>query len=151
MREIKRIVIHCSASDWGSMKVIDKWHKEKGWDGCGYHYTISNGHTQSCVKYDKKNDGIIEAGRPLEKPGAHVKGHNQDSIGICLIGNQHFTGKQLLHSLPQLVNQLLVAYRLTINDVYAHNQFDPGKTCPTFDIEWLRKTISGDYNYAPPS
>lgn len=151
MREINRIVIHCSDSDWGTEEEIDKWHKARGWDGNGYHYVITNGHVSSCVKYNKKFDGVIQAGRELRKIGAHVKGHNKDSIGICLIGKHHFTGKQMYEALPKLINMLLVSYSLTTDDVFAHNQFDPDKGCPNFNINWLRDTIKGNYNYVLPS
>ena len=76
MREINKIVIHCSATPpdmYVDKAMIDRWHKERGWSGCGYHYVI-------------KRDGQIELGRPIEKIGAHVKGHNKTSIGICYCG-----------------------------------------------------------------
>ena len=43
VREIKKVIIHCSDSDFGTASVIDGWHKERGWDGIGYHYVITNG------------------------------------------------------------------------------------------------------------
>ena len=141
MREIKKIVIHCSDSDWGTRNDIDAWHKERGWDGIGYHYVITNGVRQSCYKYIADDDGIIQNGRPIEKQGAHVKGHNKDSVGICLIGRHHFTGKQLYNALPTILNLLMVSYHLTPEDIYGHNQYDPDKTCPTFDVGWLRAML----------
>ena len=76
MREINKIVVHCSATQEGkniSAATIDKWHKKRGWRGIGYHYVIGL-------------DGLIELGRPVEQVGAHVKGHNKNSIGICYVG-----------------------------------------------------------------
>ena len=107
MREINKIIIHCSDSEFGSKKLIDKWHKERGWDGCGYHYVITNGIDDYMVKYNKNHDGLVQEGRPIEKMGAHVKGHNKDSIGICLIGKSNFTPAQLYVSLPQLLRDLM--------------------------------------------
>lgn len=76
MRIISIIVIHCSATK-ASQRVtvadIDRWHRARKWDGCGYHYVIYQ-------------DGSIHTGRPLDKKGAHVKDHNAHSIGICYIG-----------------------------------------------------------------
>jgi N-acetylmuramoyl-L-alanine amidase len=145
MREIKKVVIHCSASNWGTAKDIDKWHKERGWNGIGYHWVITNGRQWAGYKYATKDDGIIQAGRDEKVVGAHVKGQNRDSIGVCLIGEQHFTGKQLYESLPNLLRLVLFTYELTLDDVYGHNQFDPGKTCPNFDVELL-KTIWREAN-----
>ena len=86
MREIKSIVIHCSDSEWGGVADIDRWHKERGWDGCGYHFVITNGVTKAHDDYKPEADGLIQNGRDVEKPGAHVRGHNKYSVGICLIG-----------------------------------------------------------------
>ena len=44
MRQINYIIIHCSATKAGSdfhAKDIDKWHKEWGWDGIGYHKVVT--------------------------------------------------------------------------------------------------------------
>lgn len=76
MRKIDKIIIHCSATpegkdfDWTD---IDRWHKQRGWSGIGYHYVI-------------KLNGNIQSGRALEKIGAHAKGYNRKSIGVCYIG-----------------------------------------------------------------
>ena len=83
MRQINYIIIHCSATKAGQdfrAKDIDIWHRERGWDGIGYHKVIDL-------------DGTIEPGRSEAKPGAHCKGHNSDSIGICYIGGLDKNGK----------------------------------------------------------
>lgn len=83
MRQINYIIIHCSATKAGQdfrAKDIDRWHRERGWDGIGYHKVIDL-------------DGTIEPGRSEAKPGAHCKGHNSDSIGICYIGGLDKNGK----------------------------------------------------------
>lgn len=77
MREIKKIIVHCSYTkprmDIG-VEEIRTWHVEENkWTDVGYHYVI-------------RRDGTIETGRPLERPGAHVRGQNHDSIGICWVG-----------------------------------------------------------------
>ena len=77
MREINRIILHCSATPEGehiSTETIRDWHVNKrGWSDIGYHFVVLL-------------DGTIEAGRPLDRVGAHTKGHNEDSIGICIVG-----------------------------------------------------------------
>jgi N-acetyl-anhydromuramyl-L-alanine amidase AmpD len=49
-------------------------HLQRGWLGCGYHYVIHE-------------DGSIFQGRPLYTVGAHARGYNDTSIGICTVGN----------------------------------------------------------------
>ena len=76
MRDINKIIIHCSATVEGrdyTVSDINIWHVKRGFDCCGYHYVIYR-------------DGTIATGRALEKIGAHCKGYNKNSIGICYIG-----------------------------------------------------------------
>ncbi len=54
-KEIKRIIIHHSASDFGDAKLIDKWHKERGWKGIGYHFVVLNGKRRSKDKINEIN------------------------------------------------------------------------------------------------
>ena len=78
-----KAVIHCSDSPQGrgdNAQTIHRWHKERGFDGIGYHYVILE-------------DGTVENGRPEFWSGAHAKGHN-DAIGICFIGDEDFTEAQ---------------------------------------------------------
>ena len=71
MRTIKKIVVHHSASKpETTVEQIDSWHKDRGWWGIGYHYVVDH-------------NGEIQEGRPVNKPGAHTRGENKDSIGTC--------------------------------------------------------------------
>ena len=117
------IVIHCSDSPQGrgdNAETIDRWHKQKGWSGCGYHYVILE-------------DGTVEVGRDIDRQGAHARWYNH-YIGICLIGIDSFTDKQF-ESLKHLVNGLMENYDIMPNKVLGHYQVDKhGKTCPNFDM-----------------
>ena len=139
LSDIKKIIIHCSASSFGNKNLINDWHTFRGWDGCGYHYVICNGIFQSGDKYDISRDGLIQMGRDLTTVGAHCRGHNFDSIGICLIGNHHFTSKQLLESLPNLL-MVLKHFGLNKKDVYGHCEFS-NKTCPNINLKTLKTLI----------
>ena len=128
MREINRIIVHCSATKGDvSAATIRKWHKAKGWRDIGYHYVI-------------RTDGSIETGRPIKEAGAHTRGHNKDSIGICLAGGfggtDYYTNEQW-ESLLVLIEGLRSTYGAT--GIYGHNDFTDTKTCPNFDVEdwWL--------------
>lgn len=117
------IIVHCSDSPQGrgdNAETIDRWHKERGWSGIGYHFVILE-------------DGSIEAGRDVGKSGAHAKGYNH-YIGICLIGIDSFTAKQFA-SLKMLIEGLTYNYGIPYDKVLGHYQVDKhGKTCPNFDM-----------------
>ena len=74
-RKIKEIIVHCSATPEGkdySIDTIRKWHLQRGFADIGYHYIIYR-------------DGSIHTGRDESVIGAHCKGHNSNSIGVCYI------------------------------------------------------------------
>jgi len=75
-RYIDSIIIHCSATEYTrhyTAEDINQWHLEAGYNEIGYHYVIYT-------------DGTVVEGRDLNKEGAHAKGYNNYSIGICLVG-----------------------------------------------------------------
>ncbi len=153
MREIKRIVIHCSDSDFGNAKAIDKWHKantyldHKGvtrhWAGIGYHKVICNGVIWVGSKYIKSVDGKIQEGRDEARQGAHVAGENGDSLGVCLIGRTAFTHQQLFVSLPLLLGQWMEKYDIKVDNILGHYELDSGKTCPNLDMPIYRDFLRG--------
>lgn len=128
MREITEIIIHCSATKEGHpffAADIDRWHKAQGWSGIGYHYVIDI-------------DGKVETGRAEYQTGAHAKGHNANSIGICYIGGLDRDGKpkdtrtpEQRKSLAELVARLKVKYPKAT--VHGHNEF-ANKACPCFNV-----------------
>ncbi|MCP4599182.1 MAG: N-acetylmuramoyl-L-alanine amidase [Proteobacteria bacterium] len=129
------IIIHCSASSFGSFELIDQWHKERGWNGCGYHFVILNGKTGPGLPWDKRWNGTIERGRDVDEIGAHCRGQNKTSIGICLIGNHCFSYEQF-KSLAGVIEMLQKQYRqIGVLDIKPHLQFNPSKTCPNFDLK----------------
>ncbi len=143
-RKINRIILHCSASDFGDVEIIRLWHKRRGFDDIGYHYVILNGEREPFSVYNEHDDGIIELGRLWWKMGAHTKSHNYDSLGICLIGSPTFIGPperwftpRQLQSLRTLVKQLLNEFKLSTENVYSHNDFSP-KLCPGFKAQLIR-------------
>lgn len=127
MRKINKIIVHCSDSDYShhdDISVIRDWHvKERGWRDVGYHFFI-------------KKDGTVQKGRDLSEVGAHVKGQNNDSIGICLSGRHDFTSSQFT-SLKSLLFDLIRMFNLKTSDVYGHRDFDRNKTCPNFNINLI--------------
>ena len=129
MRRIDEIIIHCSATVEGKdfkAKDIDKWHKQKGWNGIGYHYVIDL-------------DGTIERGRDENVSGAHTVGHNAHSIGIVYIGGLDKNGKakdtrtpEQKEALWSLLRELLCKYPKAT--IHGHNEFAK-KYCPCFNVQ----------------
>lgn len=140
MRAINRIIIHCSASSYGNVDVIDQWHRIRGFNGIGYHYCILNGVGENLLDKNPENNGVVEFGRPIERQGAHCKGHNEDSIGVCLIGVDSFTIEQM-NALKALCVSLMKDYNIPPENIHGHNEFST-KSCPNFDVQaWVKTTL----------
>lgn len=68
------IVLHHADATKASVEDIHRWHLNNGWAGIGYHFYV-------------RKDGSIYAGRPIDTIGAHAKGYNSRSVGICAEGD----------------------------------------------------------------
>lgn len=141
--DIDYIVVHCSATkpsqDIGVAE-IREWHLQRGWSDIGYHLVI-------------RRNGERENGRPMDQPGAHAKGYNFRSLGVCMVGGineqtgapeSNFTWQQLrrLHSvLVMLTCQYpraeVLGHRDLSPDVNHDGIITPDewmKECPCFDV-----------------
>jgi len=136
MRQINRIIVHCSDSEWGDAAIIDQWHKQRGFAQIGYHAVICNGMPETVKQYLPEYNGRIEPGRPITHIGAHAKGANRDSLGICLIGVASFTQPQW-RSLLELINVWSQLYSIEPDNIIGHRDLPgaAGKTCPNFDVQ----------------
>jgi N-acetylmuramoyl-L-alanine amidase len=132
MREITRIILHCSATPEGkdfTVADIDKWHKARGWQGIGYHYVVYR-------------DGSVHEGRNIAVAGAHTSGYNKNSIGVCYIGGVATDGRTpkdtrtpaQRRALRVLVEQLKKQFPKAT--VHGHYEF-AAKACPSFKISDL--------------
>jgi hypothetical protein len=140
MRPIRRIIIHCTATPEGrdvSAAEINDWHTARGWNGIGYHAVV-------------RLDGRIEPGRPIADVGAHTRGHNDDSLGICYVGGVDADGRtpkdtrtlEQVRALAVQLRQWIRAYNIPPNQVFGHRDFDAMKACPSFDVEDMRVRMS---------
>jgi len=124
---IRHLVVHCSDTpDDESIgaRQIHQMHLGFGWHGVGYHRVINR-------------EGIIEAARPDYWQGAHVYGHNEISLGVCLIGRHVFTDEQF-DSLEEQLRQWQSEYPQAA--ICGHRDFTyTNKTCPNFDVaQWCQ-------------
>lgn len=146
MRHVDTIIIHCSATPRNrKLEPADltRMHRRRGFNGCGYHFYI-------------RRDGDICDMRPVEKVGAHCKGHNEGSIGICYEGGLDAKGNpadtrtdEQKKAMKWLVETLKREF--DIKCIAGHRDFSPDldgngtvepeewvKQCPCFDVkEWL--------------
>ena len=141
MKDIKYLIIHCSATKEGKSfdrDDMDRWHKRRGFRKIGYHYFI-------------KLDGTIQKGRSLTEQGAHVRGYNNESIGICYCGGLDSNGKpkdtrtkEQLFAMDILLEALVSKY--PDSEIKGHRDFSVDKNgngkidkwermkaCPCFD------------------
>ena len=142
MRPLTEIIVHCTATKPNFMPAassiervaeIKRWHVTpkpdgRGWSDIGYHYLIDR-------------DGTILKGRPLERIGAHVLGHNKGTIGISLFGGHgssatdafedNFTYQQN-RALRTLLMQLMQDHSIT--KLSGHSDY-ANKACPGFNVK----------------
>lgn len=140
------IVIHCSATrpaqDIG-FRELTEMHRVRGIVPVGYHRII-------------RRDGTVEDGRPLDDVGAHVKGHNFESVGVCMVGGLDAEGRELNDNPEQFTDAQHAALRVVVQRlrdrypgarVVGHRDLSPDvdgdgmverhewlKTCPGFDV-----------------
>jgi len=143
MRPITEIIIHCSATkpEWmqnnssaQKRDEITRWHVEgNGWRDIGYHALIDR-------------NGSVMVGRGVNVIGAHCKGHNTGTLGVCLIGGHgssstdkftdNYTPEQDM-ALRKYIKSTRMQYP-AINKVSGHNEY-AAKACPGFSVrEWIK-------------
>jgi N-acetylmuramoyl-L-alanine amidase len=139
----KTAVLHVSATkmsqDFGFER-CKAYHLSKGWSDIGYHFYI-------------EKDGTVFFGRPLERNGAHVRGFNSDTLGICCEGGLNEKGipEDTMNELQKLsVEGLLLALKKGNSkmEVKGHRDYSPdlnnngviepfefSKACPCYDAK----------------
>ena len=129
MRPINELIWHCTATPEGkefTVADITAWHRARGFNTIGYHKVIHL-------------DGSVSEGRPESVVGAHVAGHNTNTIGYSYIGGVAADGKtpKDTRTAPQkatmmrLTVEAIAKYHL--KKVSGHNQY-AAKACPSFDV-----------------
>lgn len=128
-------ILHCadtpdnptSAGYNTKAKDIDGWHRQNGWKSIGYHYVI-------------ERDGAIRIGRPETQVGAHCRGKNAKSLGICLVGRRVFTDAQM-DALFALYLQIKARHGIDSKQWFGHYEFNKDKSCPNIDMNSFRERL----------
>lgn len=131
-----KIILHHSLTadtktvSWGAIR---KYHVETlGWTDIGYAWGIElvNDHYE------------ILMGRRPDLVGAHTIGQNDQSIGICVVGNYDIDPVtiEIKDAIQKLLTWLIFVYKIPSKEIYGHCEF-ASKTCPGKNImDWI-KTI----------
>ena len=135
MRDIKYIVIHCTATQPNTKKesILSYWKNTLKWKSVGYHRLIdANGVIHELAKYEQITNG--------------VKGYNSNSIHFSYIGGIDESGRpkdtrtiKQKESLLYLVKQAKKQFPNAI--VQGHRDFGANKACPSFDAKIEYKAI----------
>jgi len=120
---------HSLTKDSGSVSwgAIRKYHTEiLKWEDIGYHAGVELVFSGNELCYE------VLMGRMWDTPGAHVRGQNQDSLGLCFIGNfdNYKPSQAQLLAGAKIVSLWLLLFDLTIGDIHLHREYDPSKSCP---------------------
>lgn len=136
MREIDMIVVHCSATRCNRTYTVEQLRHDhvvvNGWRDIGYHFYIAR-------------NGTVYPCRPIERMGAHARGYNAHSIGVCYEGGLDENGciADTRTDLQKVaMRQLIVSLHKrfpTIRKVLGHRDL-PGvqKSCPSFNAYLLQ-------------
>lgn len=134
LTKISKIVIHHSHDDNHTLESIKKLHVSKnGWEDIGYHWLID------------KNGNLLQ-GRSEKFQGAHVFGNNQNSIGICLIGNldEHSPSGKQIETLINFLQHKTKQYNISKQNILGHNDFpNVTKSCPGkfLNLEEIKRLV----------
>jgi len=140
------IFVHCTATREGhhyTAADIDRWHRDRGWCCIGYHRVVLL-------------DGSIEVGRDPDRDGdseehvgAHVYGHNRNSLAVVYVGGVAADGRtpkdtrtqDQREALLEVVRGWMTAYDIPVERVWGHYEKDSGKACPSFDMREFRDEL----------
>jgi N-acetylmuramoyl-L-alanine amidase len=128
VRSINKIVVHHSAGSRATtVEQITKMHQARGFTDIGYHFVILW-------------NGKVAKGRDIEKIGAHAKGHNVGSIGVCVTGDNTkpdlFWTEEQISCLRATVQTLCILFPEA--EIYGHRDLPGAATeCPGLNVKDL--------------
>ena len=101
-------------------------------------------------QYFIEKDGTVLQGRYDTEEGAHTRGYNSNSIGICLAGNFDVTMPTVpqITSLRALLTRLATKYQIPLTSIIPHRNKASYKSCFGSKLEdnWARNLLSLPHN-----
>jgi len=139
----KKIIVHHSLTkdsqtvSWGAIR---RYHTHTlMWRDIGYHAGVE------LVMSGGEPGFETLLGRMWDISGAHVRGQNYDSLGICFVGNYDKIPpkKPMLEMGAKVIALWLKLFDLSVDDIYSHHYFNIHKSCPgkSFDMEQLKRFV----------
>lgn len=129
LSKINKIARHHSATTTGDYFAFwnGRW-KGLGWKTGGYHELIlRDGSVQLCYDADVITNGI--------------RGHNENTYHICVIGNSSFTDVQEA-TFNERCLLAMDRFNVSVNDVQGHNEFSGTSTsCPGINMDMVRSRL----------
>ena len=140
LEKVDMIIPHCNDAGLASdMKFMRRVAKERGYSAISYNRFIDR-------------VGTLYGGRPLTRVGAHCKGWNTRSVGICLAGTMDkrrawggplgYTKAQIRTLLATILHLAHILPAMSVEGVlegeglYGHRDINPrGRECPMYDVE----------------
>jgi len=145
---IDKIVLHHAAAPRSTtVEDIKRWHIEKGWRDIGYHWLLTDApdSTVGPQMHIGRAHNLDERWEPWER-GAHAKGHNSHTMGVCLVANHSIEPPS--KAALDLLHGWLVAFCLTLrlgpDDIVGHRELEGAATeCPggLVDLDAIRQRV----------
>jgi N-acetylmuramoyl-L-alanine amidase len=142
LTQVREIVIHHSKTpDLPgplSADAIRRHHVYRNqWDDVGYHYLIER----------VQGVPVVIVGRPEDRTGAHCRGYNDHTIGICFVGDFDVTepADDILEvAAERILVPLLDRHALGLANIIGDRDHHETKSCPgaRFDLNRLRDVVA---------
>ena len=129
--QIRKIVIHHSATAGGNMAAFENAWRNKGWRNGGYHEIILlSGDVELCYVPTTVTNGAF--------------GHNTNAYHICVVGNFRTNGVQpsvvQIRSLMTRVRHNMKRFSVPVSKVKGHKELNP-TICPGMKMADFRNTL----------
>ena len=146
MNQPTRIIIHHSATkdsstvSWGAIR---RYHTvDLGWSDIGYHAGIEFARDAFECFY----------GRPVTRNGGHTRGHNNNTLGFCFVGDydaEEPPAMMLKYAAERVIVPWMWQFDIDPDHIHPHRKF-ANKTCPgeKFNMDELKGHLRVAYAMA---
>lgn len=140
MRDIKYIVVHCTAGrDTQTVEQVKATFKARGWKNPGYHYLIDrNGHIHNLLD----ENGVANGAQGYNQNGVHISWIGGVDANLKPVDNRTVVQKIMLKTLVKRMMKKypkakVCGHRDLSPDLNRDGKITPNewtKVCPCFDV-----------------